>query len=147
MKSFMTFCAGIIRKMLFLFGGNAKNDCFLPRKSYRSVKACLYITKPGQHLSAQIYKYKYCLFTEAELKPAGEKMRRCCWWSFYRFYTQAVVDETFIRKCTNLSNQLLGLILTNYIQIRCDNQFPAVLIRIGFSIQRQLYSQLDKTKP
>ena len=29
------------------FGGNAKNDCFLPRRKYRYVEAWLYITKLG----------------------------------------------------------------------------------------------------
>ena len=37
--------------------------------------------------------------------------------------------------------------LANYILIRCVNPCPPVFIRIGISIQRQVDSQLDKTRP
>ena len=63
------------------------------------------------------------------------------------FTRKAVVDETFIRKSTNLCKSIVGLTLANYTPTRCGNPCRPVFIRVGISIEKRVDSYLDKTKP
>ena len=45
------------------------------------------------------------------------------------------------------ANLLLELMPANYIPTRCVNLCPPVFIRVGISIQKRVYSHLDKTRP
>ena len=47
----------------------------------------------------------------------------------------------------NYANLLVGLMPVNYIPTRCVNECPLVFIRVGISIQKQIDSHLDKTRP
>ena len=54
MRTFEGFFSWYNKKRFpFNFGGNAKNDFFLPRQRYQINEAWLYVTKPGQHLSTE----------------------------------------------------------------------------------------------
>ena len=65
------------------------------------------------------------------------------------FTLKAVIDETFIRKYTNICKSIVLLVFmpANYIPTRCVNPCPPVFIRVGISIQKPVDSHLDKTKP
>ena len=63
------------------------------------------------------------------------------------FTRKAVVDETFVRKSTNLCKSFLGLTLANYTPTRCVNPCRPVFMRVGISIQKRVDSYFDKTRP
>ena len=45
------------------------------------------------------------------------------------------------------TNLLLGLMLGNYIPTRCVNPCRPVFLRVSISIEKRVYSHLDKTRP
>ena len=45
------------------------------------------------------------------------------------------------------ANHLLGLVVANYTPTLCVNSYPAVFLRVSFSIHRQVDSHLYKTGP
>ena len=62
------------------------------------------------------------------------------------FTRKAVVDETFLRKSTNICKSIVR-IDANYIPTRCVNPCQPVFIRVRIWIQKRVDSHLDKTRP
>ena len=103
-KDFLHWCSN--KECCANIRSNAKNDSFLPWQRYRYVKAWLYFTKPGQHLLTQIY---WCTFTERD-ENFMEKIREEVVGAPPIVFTrEAVVDEIFIRKCTNICKSIVGI--------------------------------------
>ena len=63
------------------------------------------------------------------------------------FTRKAVVDETFIRKSTNICKSIVGIDISQLYPTRCANPCPPIFIRVGISIQKPVDSHLDKTRP
>ena len=63
------------------------------------------------------------------------------------FTRKAVVDETFIRKSTNICKSIVGIDASQLIPTRCASPCPPVSIRVGISTQKPEDSHLDKTRP
>ena len=61
--------------------------------------------------------------------------------------SKAVFFKTFIRKSINICKSIVGIDLAKVIHIRCVNLCPPFFVRVGISIQRQIDSHLDKTRP
>ena len=84
-----------------------KTENFLARHLYRFVEAGLYITKPGQHLSTQIYGCKILSLDGGRKKSVVKKSKGGFWWPFYQFHTQSGRWWNFIRKTTNISKSIV----------------------------------------
>ena len=63
------------------------------------------------------------------------------------FTRKAVVDETFIRKSANICKSVVGKDASQLYPTRCVNPCRPVSIGVGISIQKQVDSHLDKTRP
>ena len=63
------------------------------------------------------------------------------------FTGKAVVDETFIRKSTNLFKSIVEIDPSHYTTNRCVNPWRLVLMCVGISIQRLVDSRSDKIRP
>ena len=61
------------------------------------------------------------------------------------FTRKAVVDETFIRKPTNICKSIVGIDASQLIPTRCVNPCLPVFIRIGISFQKRVDSHHKKT--
>ena len=93
---------------------------------------------------------KFYLFTEGD-EDLLEKIREdVVGGPSIVFTRKTVVDEAFIllsQRLQTYANLLLRLMLANYTPTRCANPCPLVFIRVGTSIQKQVDSHLDKTRP
>ena len=86
---------------------------------------------------------KFYPFTEGD-KYLLEKIREdVVVVPFIVFKFNAIVDETFIRKSTNICKSIFGIDTANYITTRCVNPCLPVFIGVGIWIQKRVDSQLD----
>ena len=63
------------------------------------------------------------------------------------FTRKAVVDETFLRKSTNICKYIVGIDARQLYPYSICHPYRPVLIRVGISIQQPVDSPLDKTRP
>ena len=90
---------------------------------------------------------KFYPFTEAD-KDSMEKIREdVVGGPSIVFTRKAVVDETFIRKSTNLCRSFVGFDASQLYPTQCVNPCPPVFILVGIRIQKRVDSHLDKTRP
>ena len=90
---------------------------------------------------------KFYLFTEAD-EDLLEKLREDVLSVPCLVSTrEAVVCETFIPKLETFAHQLWEMNLANNTPPRCVNLSPPVFRDVGISIQRQVDSHFDKTRP
>ena len=62
-------------------------------------------------------------------------------------HAKPLLMELLFKSLQTYAKQILGLMLANYIHIRCVNPCRAVFIRVGTWIQRRVDLRLDKTRP
>ena len=87
---------------------------------------------------------KFCPFTESD-KDLLEKIREDMVGGLSIVFTRkAVVDETFIRKSSNLCKSIVGM-LVSFVPTQCANQCQLDCIRAGSTILKLRDSQLAKT--
>ena len=63
------------------------------------------------------------------------------------FTRKAVVDETFIRKSTNMCKSIVGIDASQPYPNSLSQSMPTMFIRVGLSVQKREDSHLDKTRP
>ena len=91
------------------FESNWKKYCLLPRQRYRYAIAWFHFSKPGQHLFTQICWWKN-LSLHQNIWSFSEKTREDVSGGRSIVFTRKkIVDETFIRKSTNLCNFFVGI--------------------------------------
>ena len=96
-----------------------QKNCFLSRKRYQYVKACLYNSKPGQLLSTEIYKHKY-LFLDGGKKTCWRKIEKLLLVVLPSFLHAKQLLMKFLTESLKLNaNQLLGLLSAKFFRNRC----------------------------
>ena len=90
---------------------------------------------------------KFYPFTEGDkyLLEKIEKMLLVVHLSFS--HGKQLLMKLLFENLQTYANLLLGLTLANYTPTRCVNPCRPVFIRVGISIQKQVDSYLDKTRP
>ena len=90
---------------------------------------------------------KFYPFTEGD-KDLLEKIREEVVGGPSIIFTRtAVVDETFIRKTTNLCKSIVGIDASQLNSYSMCQPMPTGLLRIATSFQKRVNSYLDKTRP
>ena len=90
---------------------------------------------------------KFYLFTEGD-KGLLDKIREdVVGTSSIVCMRKAIVEETFIRKSTNICKSIVAIDNSQLYPTRCVNPCLSVFIRVGNWTQNRVDSHLDKTRP
>ena len=90
---------------------------------------------------------KFYPFTESEKDLLEKKREDMVGGTFIFFTRKAVVDETFIRKSSNLCKSVVGFDGSQLYNTQCVNQCLLDCIRDASTILKPIDSQLVKTNP
>ena len=105
------------------------------------------MTKPSQHLLTQIYWCKILPFTEAVKDLLKEIREDVVDGTSIVFTRKAVVDETFVRKSSNICKSIVGIDASQPYRYSMCQPMPTGLYTRLIWTQKRVDWHLDKTRP